>query len=128
MLKSKEHYDLISAFERDRKERVDKEDKTLWPKGIIYQDGRVNALFLAYRDGYAYGKTCGQSADVYDVEEDMKNVIVSRDGYNSDTERMSLALSSVEVALAEAERNGSLPFCLDGLIDTVRAALSQEPK
>lgn len=127
MLKSKERYELIAAFERSRKERFDKEDKSLWAKGIVYQDGRVNALFLAYRDGYAYGKVYGQSVEAYDVESDLKNVIASRDGYKADTERMSLALSSIEVALAEAERNGASPFCLDGLIDVVRCALSGEP-
>lgn len=127
MLMSKDHYELIAAFERSRKERFDKEDKSLWPKGIIYQDGRVNALFLAYRHGYAYGKTVGQNTAVYDVEADLKNVIASRDGYKSDAERMSLVLSSIEMALSEAERNGVLPFCFEGLIDSIGAALSGEP-
>ena len=57
MLQTKEHYDLMESFERAYVgERIDKEPKDLWPKGIIYQDGRVNALFLAYRLGYALGK------------------------------------------------------------------------
>jgi len=60
MLKSDEHYKLMAMFERDslfkRSRRFDKEDKSLWPKGVIYQDGATNELFLAYRSGYAFGK------------------------------------------------------------------------
>ena len=60
MLNSKEHYDLIAMFEKDkafmRSRRLDKEDKTQWPKGRVYQDGATNELFLAYRNGYSYGK------------------------------------------------------------------------
>lgn len=57
MLNTQEHYDLISQFERDLKiTRRDKEDKSLWSKGIVYCHGETNALFLAYRHGYAYGK------------------------------------------------------------------------
>lgn len=56
MLMSKEHYELIAAFERSHKERFDKEDKSLWPKGIIYQDGRVNDMFLSFRHGFVYAK------------------------------------------------------------------------
>lgn len=66
MLKSKEHYDLMDQFEKDAKSpgcgfyglRFDREqDKTLWAQGHIYQDGATNNLFLAYRMGYANGKT-----------------------------------------------------------------------
>lgn len=54
---SQEHYELLSQFEREFKgRRLDKEDKGLWPKGIIFQDGHVNDLFLAYRRGAAYQK------------------------------------------------------------------------
>lgn len=57
MLKSKEHYDLMAQFENDCKPgRLDKEPRESWPRGVIYQDGQVNALFLVYRMGYAYGK------------------------------------------------------------------------
>jgi hypothetical protein len=57
MLLTKEHYDLISQFERDCKPaRTDKEEKGLWVRGIVYQDGKVNALFLAYRSGYTFGR------------------------------------------------------------------------
>lgn len=54
---SKEHYELIVEFEKTFKsERLDKEEKALWTKGVIYQDGNVNKLFLAYRVGYSLGK------------------------------------------------------------------------
>ncbi len=57
MLNTKEHHDLMAKFERDFKgERFDKENKELWTKGRIYQNGNVNNLFLAYRMGYAFGK------------------------------------------------------------------------
>lgn len=62
MLLTSEHYELMSAFERQFKHRrLDKEAKDFWPKGVIYQDGHVNELFLAYRNGFAYGKHIGQS-------------------------------------------------------------------
>ena len=53
---SKEHYELIEQFEKQFTERFDKEDQALWHKGIIYQDGRVNELFLAFRQGYTFGE------------------------------------------------------------------------
>jgi hypothetical protein len=58
MLGTKEHYDLMAQFERDQAfshRRLDREDKSFWPKGVIYQDGQTNELFLAYRRGYALG-------------------------------------------------------------------------
>jgi hypothetical protein len=59
MLGSQEHYDLISQFERDfgiKEGRAKKEPKDMWPKGYVYAHGETNAVFLAYRHGYAYGK------------------------------------------------------------------------
>lgn len=57
MLKTQEHYALMESFERVYKgRRLDKELKDMWPRGVIYQDGQVNELFLAYRLGYALGK------------------------------------------------------------------------
>ena len=53
---SQEHYDLIAMFDREfRGLRLDKENKDLWSKGHIYQNGEVNNLFLAYRKGFALG-------------------------------------------------------------------------
>ena len=57
MLNDKEHYDLMAAFERQHTGRKDREEKPLWSKGAIYQDGHVNELFLAFRRGYSYAKT-----------------------------------------------------------------------
>ena len=56
MLKTQEHEDLITMFEREFKGRFDKEPKAIWPIGRVYQDGALNELFLAYRRGYAFGK------------------------------------------------------------------------
>jgi len=53
---SREHYELIEMFEREFSGRKDKEPKELWSKGVIYQDGMVNQMFLAYRKGYAMGR------------------------------------------------------------------------
>lgn len=63
MLATKEHYDLIEQFEHDIKPgRLDKEAKADWARGIIYQDGTVNQMFLVYRHGYAFGKAIGYEA------------------------------------------------------------------
>jgi hypothetical protein len=58
-LNSKEHYDLMAMFEHEFRGdfRLDKEDKTLWKKGHLYQDGNANLAFLAYRRGYAFART-----------------------------------------------------------------------
>ncbi len=57
-LNSKDHYDLIEYFERQFKGnfRLDKEDKSMWPQGNVYQNGDANNAFLAFRHGYAYGR------------------------------------------------------------------------
>lgn len=55
-LGSQEHIDLMAMFERIYKGRMDKEEKALWRMGRIYQDGQINELFLAFRQGAAYGK------------------------------------------------------------------------
>ena len=50
------HYDLMAQFEKEFSHcRLDREDKAMWPRQIIYQNGQTNELFLAYRRGYAYG-------------------------------------------------------------------------
>lgn len=54
---TKEHYDLMSHFEMVFKHRrLDKEPKDIWTINHIYQDGEVNELFLAFRQGYSYGR------------------------------------------------------------------------
>lgn len=56
-LTSKEHYELMANFETSFKHhRLDKEPKDLWPRGVVYQDGKVNEIFKAYREGYALHK------------------------------------------------------------------------
>ena len=64
MLKTKEHYDLMEQFERDcgiKDGRAQKEARELWSRGNVYCHGDTNALFLAYRQGYAYGKSLFQA-------------------------------------------------------------------
>lgn len=65
MLQTKEHYDLMARFEAEHKRyRLDREaDKGLWARGNVYQDGQVNALFVAYRKGYALGLISGDAAE-----------------------------------------------------------------
>jgi hypothetical protein len=58
MLFTKEHYELMAAFEKEFKGyRLDREKKSQWTQGNIYQSGETNMLFLAFRKGYAVGKT-----------------------------------------------------------------------
>lgn len=60
-LLSKDHYDLMDAFEREyRGHRLDRESKEFWPKGNVYQSGETNALFLAYRRGASYGRATSE--------------------------------------------------------------------
>ena len=68
-LLSRDHHEMISFFERHFKGafRLDKEDKALWSKGYIYQNGEANAAFLAFREGVAYGKAV--SAELASVQE-----------------------------------------------------------
>ena len=56
-LNSREHSELMDHFERRFGHlRLDREkDKDRWAKGNIYENGEANALFLAYRQGYAFG-------------------------------------------------------------------------
>lgn len=57
MLNTKEHQDLIAQFDKEFSHcRLDKEPKEFWPNGIIYQEGNINNLFIAYRSGYSLGK------------------------------------------------------------------------
>lgn len=59
---SKEHYDLLAQFEKTFPHfRLDKEEKSLWGQGNVYQSGETNNLFLAYRLGFSLGKATGES-------------------------------------------------------------------
>ena len=60
---TQDHEEIIAAFEKTFPlftgycpRRFDKEGKELWPKGRIYQNGEVNALFGVYRHGVSYGR------------------------------------------------------------------------
>lgn len=64
-LESKEHEDLMKMFEKIYSHlRLDREDRRMWSKKIIYQNGEANELFLAYRAGYSYGKKFGNYFDL----------------------------------------------------------------
>jgi hypothetical protein len=61
-IKGQYHIDLMKMFEKEfTGYRRDKEPKDLWPKGRIYQDGKLNELFLAYRRGASYGLVVGRA-------------------------------------------------------------------
>ena len=54
---SKEHYDILDGFERTyHSHRLDREEKDLWKKGQVYQNGETNTLYKAYINGYALGR------------------------------------------------------------------------
>lgn len=56
----REHYFIMEQFEKNYYGmRFEKEEKSMWKNGVIYQSGETNKIFLAYRMGYALGKTCG---------------------------------------------------------------------
>lgn len=55
MKAKKEHYDLMSQFERNNNgRRLDREDKKFWQGGHVYQDGQTNDLYQAFFDGYMF--------------------------------------------------------------------------
>lgn len=64
MLGTKEHDELMEKFEREFKHlRLDREqDKALWRRGNVYQNGEVNELYSAYIRGYAFGKAVWMDA------------------------------------------------------------------
>lgn len=91
---AQEHYDLMIQFEREHSGRFDKEAKEFWPKGIVYQDGHINELFLAYRRGYAFCEA--------DMRSDLQNLEIARDGYRDDARALHAALVRI-VAMYESE-------------------------
>lgn len=57
LLVTKEHYDIIDAFERSFPHvQKTKEDKSMWSKGYVYTNGDTNNLFIAFRHGAAFAK------------------------------------------------------------------------
>ena len=93
-LLTQEHYALLAAFEREHRGRTDKEDKSLWPKGVIYKDGHMNELFLAYRRGHAYA--------IADMRSEIQNLEAARNGYRDDARALHDALTRM-VAAFESE-------------------------
>lgn len=57
---TKEHYELMDYFEKRTRHRIDRENKELWAKGHIYQNGEANQEFLVFREGYALAKSIYQ--------------------------------------------------------------------
>lgn len=116
MLMKKEHYDLMSTFERQHSGRFDKEDKALWPNGIIYQDGRVNELFLAFRRGHAYAEA--------DMRADVQNIEASRDGYRDDARVLHAALTGVLNDLKDRAEDGVMDIS-QGVLEVAETALER---
>ena len=61
MLLTKEHYELMAHFETQVRKvargRLDREAKQDWQRGIIYEDGNINQMFIMFRTGYMLGKS-----------------------------------------------------------------------
>lgn len=63
-LSSKGHYEMMAQFEKQFKgNRLDREAKEMWEKGRVYQSGETNNLFLAFRQGVAYGMFIQREGD-----------------------------------------------------------------
>ena len=56
-LNTKEHYEMMNFFEKMFPYyRHDKEDKSMWAKGVIYEQPELNELFKVFRLGVEYGE------------------------------------------------------------------------
>ena len=61
-LGSKDHYEAIAMFDKIVNShpamcfRLDKEDRAMWRKGIVYQDNAANVAFAAFLQGVAWGR------------------------------------------------------------------------
>lgn len=55
---TREHEEIMEQFEKDvQPGRLDKEPRENWKRGIVYQNGEVNAMFQVYRMGYSLGRS-----------------------------------------------------------------------
>ena len=55
---SKEHQEILENFEKNFSDlRLDKEEnKQLWRKGIVYQNGETNKLYNVFILGYGFAR------------------------------------------------------------------------
>lgn len=60
---TQEHIDLMKSFERyvtsglaPTRARLDREEKSQWPRGHVYQHADINNLFRTYSAGYALAR------------------------------------------------------------------------
>lgn len=54
---TKEHFEILKNFEKNFPNlRLDKEEKDLWVKGIVYQSGETNSCYKAFIIGYSFGR------------------------------------------------------------------------
>lgn len=88
------HEGQMRAYARANIAPLQAEIEALWQRGVIYQDGHVNDLFLAFRRGYAYSQA--------DTRSDIQNIEASRDGYRDDAIVLYDALTRM-VAMYEHE-------------------------
>ena len=58
-IQTKEHQDIMEAFERAEKitPAYREADRKYWQIGAVYKDGRLNERFKAFRAGVSFGKT-----------------------------------------------------------------------
>jgi hypothetical protein len=60
---TKEHYDLMAQFERQHgyiNKKPAYEPRDVWMLGHVYANGDLNEKFIAFREGYVFGKTVAQ--------------------------------------------------------------------
>ena len=59
-LGSKEFYEMMQDFEKAvstvKSARLDREDKSVWHLGRIYQHGEVNDMFKGFQMGYGIAR------------------------------------------------------------------------
>ena len=56
-LGTKEHHEMMAFFEEKIAQgRTDREPVEMWRKGYFYQSGEVNAAFMVFQHGVAYGR------------------------------------------------------------------------
>ena len=54
---TKRFYEILNDFEKNfGGMRFDKEEKSMWKKWIVYQDGNVNKMLKAFVAGYSFAR------------------------------------------------------------------------